>query len=190
MNRKLLFTTLALCLCAPSLIACDGEGGDGGALRPDGGEARASAGEPEDIARAATVWTEIQGYQSWAEYPGHEGIQPGGSPHGDFVRFYINDVAAGDPVGLPAGSIIIKENYADEAGTMLGAVTVMERIADYSPDSQDWWWVKYDPDGTVDVNPDGLALVGNVGGCVACHEGADGGDLVFVNDSATSADED
>jgi len=57
----------------------------------------------------------------------------------------------------------------------------------YDPDDKDWFWVKYAPDGTVLTNPKGMKLAGRVAkgmdkGCIACHAGAPGGDMVFNHD--------
>ncbi len=59
----------------------------------------------------------------------------------------------------------------------LGAVTVMfQRDEGYDPETNNWFWVKYLPDGTLDQNPAGMVLAGLVGkdadaGCIACHQG-------------------
>jgi hypothetical protein len=70
----------------------------------------------------------------------------------------------------------------------LAAVTVMvQREAGYDPDNNDWFWVKYKPDGEIDKNPKGIALAGRVAkgmdsGCIACHAEAQNNDYVFTND--------
>ena len=57
----------------------------------------------------------------------------------------------------------------------------------YDRDNNDWFWVKFLPDGSLDSNPEGVKLAGRVAkgmsaGCIACHKAAPGGDLVFNND--------
>ena len=61
----------------------------------------------------------------------------------------------------------------------------MYKIDGYAPGYGDWFWAKFLPDGTLDQNPNGVALAGAVGaggtgGCVPCHEDADS-DYVFEN---------
>lgn len=69
----------------------------------------------------------------------------------------------------------------------LGAYTVMfRREAGFDADNQNWFWVKYLPDGSLDKNPAGMRLAGKVAkgadvGCIACHTGA-GDDMVFTSD--------
>jgi hypothetical protein len=63
----------------------------------------------------------------------------------------------------------------------------VQREVGYDPDNNDWFWVKYGPDGTVDENDAGVALAGRVAkgastGCIACHANAAAGDYLFVND--------
>ncbi|RMD48443.1 MAG: hypothetical protein D6832_03940, partial [Alphaproteobacteria bacterium] len=71
----------------------------------------------------------------------------------------------------------------------LGAITVMfRREKGYDPDNQDWFWVKYRPDGSLDKNPKGMMLAGRVAkgadkGCIACHSGAGGDDYIFTTDA-------
>lgn len=141
-------------------------------------------GTAEDLAMAATLWAAMEGHESWGSFEGLEGLQASGAPHGEFVEFYINDIAAGDTAGLPNGSIILKKNYGSEDTSSLGALTAMQKVDGYSPDAGDWFWVKYLPDGSVDVNPDGIPLAGRVGlgtdtACIGCHKSE--ADFVFVN---------
>ncbi len=94
--------------------------------------------------------------------------------------------------------VIIKDNFGGEGATLetvsaspeefLASVTVMvQREAGYDPANNDWFWVKYGPDGAIDQNPAGMALAGRVAkgtdtGCIACHAGAGGDDYIFTND--------
>lgn len=94
------------------------------------------------------------------------------------------------------GAVIVKNNYGGEGVSIdavsnnpekyLGAVTVMYQRDGYDPENNNWFWAKYLPDGSFDTNPKGMPLVGRVAkgmdqGCIACHSGAPGGDLVFLN---------
>jgi hypothetical protein len=96
------------------------------------------------------------------------------------------------------GKIIVKRNYGGEGvsnaavannrAKYLKAITVMyKREAGYDSDNGDWFWAKFKPDGTLDKNPAGLQLAGRVAkgkpkGCIACHKGAPGGDMLFLHD--------
>ncbi len=142
-------------------------------------------GGANDVARAYDLWGRIRGYRSWSHYPGLEGFQKGRSPHGKYLKYYVNSIAARDP--LAPGAIIIKENYMSKDPNALGPVTVMEKVPGYDPEDGDWFWVKFSPDGEIMKNPKGMRLAGRVAkgmkkGCIACHANAGGGDFLFVND--------
>lgn len=126
-----------------------------------------------------------QKYWNWAPVPGRsETAYPGQSPHGAFLKMYLNRRAAGNSGELPNGSIIIKENYASD-GKTLAAITVMYRTKDYNPDAGNWYWVKYNANGTVAKTPPdkgSMRLAGTPQGCIECHAGADGDDYAFFND--------
>lgn len=136
----------------------------------------ASRGTPRDQAAGATLWKEMAGHQSWSQFADHPGLQPGKGPHGKFVSTYINAVAAASPGDLPAGSILVKENYSSRDPASLESLTVMKKIAGYDPQHGDWFWARYEPDGTATHS-------GQAGMCYRCHEDADGDDLVFLNDA-------
>ncbi len=124
-------------------------------------------------------------YRNWAPWPGQGAdYYPGQSPHGAFLKMYINRTAAADPVNLPHGSVIIKENYGEDQKTLM-AVTVMYRSQGYDSQNGDWYWAKYNPDGTVAMKGD-VRLAGRVQGCIDCHSGAQGNDFVFANDNSAS----
>ena len=123
-------------------------------------------------------------YRNWAPVPGKsDAMYEGERPHGAFLKMYLNRKAAGSPKELPNGSIVIKENYNPQKA--LAAVTVMYKTAGYNPKAGDWYWVKFNPDGTVANKPTpagSVRLAGRVGGCIDCHSGADGNDFAFFND--------
>jgi len=126
-------------------------------------------------------------YTNWAPVPGDtDDSYEGSSPHGAYLKMYLNRTAAGRPNELPHGSIIIKENYAEDGETLM-AITVMYRSEGYNPSAGDWYWAKYNPDGSVAVSPPdkgSMQLSGRVKGCIACHgDGAADGDFVFFNDN-------
>jgi hypothetical protein len=120
-------------------------------------------------------------YRHWAPLPGIPGeAYEGHSPHGEKVKLYANRTAAAGGNTFPSGSILVKENF-DATGTKLMAVTVMYRSQGYSPESGDWYWTKYEADGSV-ATMDGMRIAGRVGMCIDCHRSAGGNDFVFAND--------
>ena len=81
---------------------------------------------------------------------------------------------------MPHRSVIVKENYGPD-GQTLQSLTVMMRVKGFDPDNNDWWWAKYEPDGSI-AKLGGKRVVGKVSSCAECHSTAEGGDLVFEND--------
>jgi hypothetical protein len=116
----------------------------------------------------------------------------GGAPHGMMLETFYSTAT----INGHTGDLVIKRNYGPEGvdadaimmdpAKHLGAVTVMfRREAGYDDDNQNWFWVKYLPDGTLDKNPKGMMLAGRVAkgaeaGCIACHSGVD--DYLFTTD--------
>lgn len=116
-------------------------------------------------------------YRAWAPVAGTTGeAYQGQSPHGAMLKMYLSRTAAGRPNELPAGSVIVKENYAEDGKTLM-AITTMYRPKGY----KGWYWTKYNADGSV-ASKDGNRLAGQVKGCIDCHAGAGGNDYVFFND--------
>lgn len=108
--------------------------------------------------------SEKKPYTQWKMWPGHEGIYPGKSPHGAFLKLYVNDIAykaIEKGVEIPTGAVIVKENYAKDKKTLV-AITPMYKKEGYNPEGGDWWWAKYGPKGEVKVS-------GKVDSCIKCH---------------------
>lgn len=120
-------------------------------------------------------------YENWAPMPGKsDGFSPGQSPHGEFLKLYVNRLTAGNPKELPHGSVIVKENYGRDKKALM-AITVMYRSKDFDPANHDWYYVKYEPNGRVS-EMQGMRVAGNVKMCIDCHGNAKGGDFVFTNE--------
>ena len=115
----------------------------------------------------------------------------GQHPHGAILDTIEGKISIrGERLG-----IIVKRNYSG-AGISITKVstdpekyikglTVMLKRPGYDPQTQDWFWVKYKPDGQIEVNPAGTPLAGKVAkgkakGCIACHNAAPGGDMLFL----------
>ncbi len=126
-------------------------------------------GKAMPAADAKAFWTYItqdNPYTAWAQIPGREGLHPGNSPHGAFLKVFVNDVAlkamkAGEKT-LPQGAILVKENYGKDQKTLM-AVTPMYKVKGFDSQANDWWWAKLGPKG------EDLAS-GKVEGCIKCHE--------------------
>ncbi|WP_426415476.1 cytochrome P460 family protein [Aestuariirhabdus sp. LZHN29] len=150
-------------------------------------------GEEADIKYSQDLWSAL----SSAGLVGADAIMStpytGQHPHGAVLDTIDAKVSVGGVNDL----VIIKRNYggegvskqavADNPSKYLQAVTVMYKRKGFDADNQDWFWVKYKPDGSLHVNPKGMQLAGAVAkgakaGCIACHTAAPGGDMVFNHD--------
>lgn len=128
-------------------------------------------------AEGTAFWTYIHKtnpYTKWAMWPGKEGLLEGNSPHGKYVRIFVNQpaleaVKAGKP--MPPGAIIVKENYQDPK--TLAAITPMYKAKGYNPTAGDWYWIKIAASGKV-------LAEGKLKGCIKCHEGAKANGWVFT----------
>ena len=146
-------------------------------------------GTVDDLALADSLWKVIShkksGYRSWKSWNGtNVEMVPGRSPHGAFLKTFVSPEASVS-VEIPLDAILVKENFGDDKKTMV-AITAMWRLAGYDPDNFDWFWAKYNPDGSLDSDPQRVKLAGRIGkgtdtGCVSCHAQSKGGDLVFTN---------
>lgn len=148
-------------------------------------------GGSEDVQFAEKLWKSVKGYESWLV---KSEFYKGQHPHGKVLRTYFSIVTI-DGKNYPA---IIKDNYGGNDATLssvskkpenfLDAVTIMVKREDgYDNDNQNWFWVKYKPDGSIDKNEKNMALAGRVAkgmdaGCISCHSGAKGNDYFFSND--------
>lgn len=149
-------------------------------------------GTEEDAAFAAMLWevmkaNRLAGEGAIRSFP-YEGLEP----HGLMLETFYTDAE----VDGRRGALVVKRNYGPAGVEMdqimanpekhLGSVTVMfQREDGYDPDNQNWFWVKYLPDGSLDKNPKGMELAGRVAkgadqGCIACHSGAPGEDYLWT----------
>ncbi|MBC7974215.1 MAG: hypothetical protein H7138_04465 [Myxococcales bacterium] len=155
------------------------------------GGAGPSYGSDEDLARAAELWASIGGDErawqtssAWALFPGTVALQSGMEPHGLRQTIYLDDPESST---LSEGSIIIKENYPPEGqgDDLQGVLLMTKREAGFDAPHMDWFWVLYQPDGTVVDDPafapKPLAGAGDIP-CTGCHADAIGADFVFTND--------
>jgi len=149
-------------------------------------------GTDADAEYAAQLWEVMEDLNLAGENMIRSFPYDGITPHGMMLEtFYATGIVNGH-----VGDLIVKRNFGPEGVTgddvladpdkHLAAVTVMFRREDgYDADNENWFWVKYLPDGSLDKNPAGMQLAGRVAkgadqGCIACHSGA--GDYVFTSD--------
>ena len=109
--------------------------------------------------------TKTSPYQKWALWPGHEAMHPGQSPHGAFLKIYVNKPAHEAIVKklkvMPDGAIIVKENYDQDKKTLV-AITPMYKVKGFNPEAGDWFWAEYGPKGE-------MMASGKVQACIDCH---------------------
>lgn len=133
----------------------------------------------------AAMWAHIQGEdyrENWELWPGMGEFYKGNSPHGMLLTTYVNQVAfqvlSAGVTTLPAGAVVVKENYMPDS--VLAAVTVMYKEAGYNPDFSDWFFTKHLPDGSLDAMPNGMAMEGRLPGCQGCHVARKDADFLFT----------
>ena len=177
--------------------------------------AQTNKSSSKDQKFADQFWTYLlsNNYKHWSSAPGktteHFASRMSSqsntrSPHGTTMKMYVNRTAASNPNSLPIGSVLIVENYL--ADKTLDSISVMYRTEGFNPSANDWYWVNYNPNGTVasekfldhangitTVN-NGLSqtyasasspkkLMGRTQSCIQCHQSG-GNDLAFFNNDA------
>lgn len=172
-------STPALILVALALTACDSGERDTDAdvdTAPEPAPQVAQAATPSlPDTTAPALWSYLEEADyagSWTLWPGKGTLYEGVEPHGMLLTTYLNeDAYAALTAGsgpLPAGSIIVKENYQPDS--TLAAVTVMYGAEGYDPAHDDWFWAKYGPEGEVQA-------AGRVESCQECHSAGERGYL-------------
>ena len=153
------------------------------AMPPFGGE--------DSVAYAQALWSRLA--ERHLVGPGAITAKPylGTHPHGVVLVTYEGEVQMSNHVGVAiiknnyTGAAVSESSVANDPMQNLDAITVMfKREKGYDPDNADWFWVKYQTDGSLFVNAEGVPLAGRVAkgqrqGCIACHKLAPGGDFVY-----------
>lgn len=148
-------------------------------------------GQEEDRAYADTLWAALNEASLAGDNAVNTVPYEGTEPHGLILETLYRDLEVDGHTGLA----VVKRNYGpagvsiDEVkgnrGEHLGSVTVMfQREEGYDPDNDNWFWVKYLADGSLDQTPDGVPMAGQVAGCIGCHQEAEGGDYLYTFDQA------
>ena len=151
-------------------------------------------GNDADLVDAKKVWEA----SLTAGFVGDDAIvtrpYTGAPPHGMILELMEKTVT----IDGVTGPLVVKKNYGGDGLTVndvigdpkkyLKAVTIQfKREEGYDSENKNWFYGKYLPDGTLDVNPKGMKLAGRVAkgaptGCIACHKAAPGGDYIFNHD--------
>jgi hypothetical protein len=133
----------------------------------------------------AALWAHLQQAkyrENWALWPGKGRLYKGQEPHGMLLTTYLNPAAKraldGGATRMPAGAIIVKENYMPDR--TLAAVTVMYKVRGYNAEHNDWFFTKHLPSGELDKMPNGMAMQGRLPGCQECHGGVKANDYIFT----------
>ncbi len=159
------------------------------------GAIAAPFGNPEDVAFAQKLWKAMAKNRLVGSNSLHPMPYEVSPPHGNIVETMDGKMT----VDGRSAIVIVKKNFgkqddttveqvADNPGKYLNSITVMyKREKGYDPEDKDWFWAKYLPDGSMDMNPKKMKLVGRVAkgakkGCIACHSLAPGGDMVYIHD--------
>lgn len=155
----------------------------------DSASEKAISGTAKDDAYAAVVWKYMTKNNFVGENRARSYPFVGSRPHGSIQESIATDVV----IDGHKGRLIVKQNYGGEGeltprsvyqsapNMNLEAVTIMfKREAGYAPDSADWFWAEYKPDGSV-INYEGVNLSGRSPLCIGCHQGLGGTDLEILN---------
>ena len=150
-------------------------------------------GTDADIAYAADLWAALESANLVGDLVLHGTFtQAAAPPHGTVIESLFVDVTVDGTTAVaiikrnygPAGVAI--EEVSNNPGDHLMMITVMYQRPGFNADTDDWFWVNYQPDGTLNLAGE-TQLAGNVGGCIACHGNAPGGDWVYLTDRVLSA---
>ncbi len=180
---------LALAACSGSMDKKDTMNADAMAMPFSG---------PDSVSYAEELWSAIGASKMVGSGISGNAPYKGVHPHGAVLTTDTSKVK----VSGHKSEVIVKKNFRGEGLTIdavnadpakyLKSITVMfKREKGYDPESKNWFWAKYKPDGQLFVNPKGMQLAGRVAkgkpkGCIACHQAAPGGDFVFTNATASS----
>lgn len=158
-----------------------------GGLYASGAIGQAAFGTDDDVAFANELWAALEAAHLVGDGVIHGTFYEGAEPHGFVLETLFADITV-NGITAPA---IIKRNYGPEGVDVdtvgnnpnehLAAITVMYQRPGFNAETNDWFWVKWLPDGNFDMAGD-MQMAGNVGGCIGCHQNAPGNDWIFVTD--------
>jgi hypothetical protein len=145
-----------------------------------------SCAGPTDEELAEELWQSIDGFMSWNEPAGWEGIVPSSDgTHGPYVQIWIDDLtlnALDSGSEIPDGAKLVKCGYSDAEGNPVSdslghSLTAMWKIDGYDPDHGDWFWARFD--GTTG---EVATFAGQESACYSCHSADPDSDWVWYDD--------
>lgn len=165
----------ALLLCGGTLTAQESEEKN-----------QAPFGREADIQLSKDAWKVLEALRLVGENRIHAFPYEGTEPHGKLLQTFKTSVE----VEGEKRELWVKNNFAGEELTKtdiltkpdkhLGAITIMFKMPDgYDVINNNWFWAKYQPDGSLAKTPEGVPLAGRVLGCIQCHGKAPGGDMLY-----------
>lgn len=164
-SRDWLAVGMALMVAACAREMPDVEGADTDVRATTATAMDAESALPDTTAAAVWDYLDQVGYRdAWTLWPGKGELYAGAEPHGMLLTTYLDTMALAalesGASAMPAGAFLVKENYTPDS--TLAAVTAMYKVEGYNPDHGDWFFAKYQPDGTVEA-------AGRAEGCQTCH---------------------
>lgn len=145
-------------------------------------------GNPEDVEYSEQLWQALTD----ARLVGRSAITAmpyNGSVHKTVLISLDSTVQ----IGGHTGAVIVKKMYQGPGVSIqkvlnrptsgVKTVAVMfKREEGYDSANQDWFYAKYNPDGTPQKNKKGKSMIGRVPKCTGCHQSAPGDDYVYSYD--------
>ncbi len=145
-------------------------------------------GGPEDVKDSEQLWKAMTD----ARLVGNKSITAmpyKGSVHKTILMTLDSTVHVGGRTGM----VIVKKMYQgpdisvdkviNDPTNGLKIVAVMfKRERGYDSDNKDWFYTKFNPDGTPQKNKKGKLMTGRAGKCISCHRSAPGDDYVYSYD--------
>ncbi len=146
-------------------------------------------GSAFDVETAEKIWNRLAARMMVG--PGRINVRPfeGTEPHGAIQQVLASKIL----IDGRKGRVLVKANHLgegvsvqtvyDHPNKFLTAYTIMFKMpAGYDPQNKDWFWMKFDPDGTLAKHPKGMKLAGRIAkdsrkGCIFCHTASGGKDL-------------
>lgn len=138
---------------------------------------------------ATEIWNKMKSdnYQeSWKMWPDKEAFYNGIDPHGTLLNTYVNEVAydsiVNEKESMPFDAVIVTENYMFDKS--LEYITVMKKIKGFNPENNDWFWIKFKPNGAIMTEEKygkTISLAGKVDNCISCHKNQFLNDYIYTS---------
>ena len=156
-------------------------------------------GSRENITYAQQLWDKMDSLKLVGSNAVEmETFYGGARPHGTYLQLHYQNIT----INGHEGFLVVKKNYNGKGITAeavnndpmhyLSSLTVMYQREDgYDEDNQNWFWIKYKPDGSLfnkTIQGKSVPMAGKLfkgingeenRGCIYCHSSAGGGDYIF-----------